>query len=145
FRTSSSITTARSEIWEDSRPLRKPAASGAMESTSGCSASACDWPFSAEFLVSSRSPEQIAKSFRATLERTRSRLNWVIARIPFDVSKIWETRGQIKVKGDINGFAFRTSLFPTGDGHHVLLVNKRMQTGGKVTLGGVAKFRLEPD
>lgn len=87
----------------------------------------------------------MAKSFQATLERTRSRLNWTIVRIPFDVSKVWGTRGQSRVKGTINGFAFRTSLFPTGNGDHVLLVNKRMQAGAKVSVGAVAKFSLEPD
>jgi uncharacterized protein YdeI (YjbR/CyaY-like superfamily) len=87
----------------------------------------------------------MAKSFPATLERGRSRLNWIIARIPFDVSKVWGTRGQLRVKGTINGFAFRTSLFPTGDGAHVLLVNKRMQAGAKASVDSVAQFRLEPD
>jgi uncharacterized protein YdeI (YjbR/CyaY-like superfamily) len=86
-----------------------------------------------------------AKSFQATLERGASRLNWVIVRIPFDVQKIWRTRGMLRVKGAINGFAFRTSLFPTGNGGHVLLVNKRMQAGAKAGPGTVAKFNLEPD
>jgi uncharacterized protein YdeI (YjbR/CyaY-like superfamily) len=90
-------------------------------------------------------PRAIAKSFQATLERMRSRLNWIIVRIPFDVAKTWGTRGQVKVKGEINGFAFRTSLFPAGQGEHILLVNKRMQAGGKVQAGAVAKIRLEPD
>jgi uncharacterized protein YdeI (YjbR/CyaY-like superfamily) len=85
------------------------------------------------------------KSFEATLERSRSALNWVIVRIPFDVSNIWGTRGQLRVKGDINGFAFRTSLFPDGDGGHTLLVNKRMQAGAKAKAGAAARFRLEPD
>ena len=87
----------------------------------------------------------MAKSFQATLERSSSRLNWVIVRIPFDASKIWGTRGQLRVKGEINGFAFRTSLFPTGNGEHVLLVNKRMQAGAKASVGAAAQFRLEPD
>jgi uncharacterized protein YdeI (YjbR/CyaY-like superfamily) len=87
----------------------------------------------------------MAKSFSATLEQSHSRLNWVIARIPFDVAKVWETRGLMRVKGTINGFAFRTSLFPTGKGDHVLLVNKRMQAGAKASVGGAAQFRLEPD
>jgi len=42
----------------------------------------------------------------------RSRLNWVVIHLPFDAAKVWRLRGQIKVKGEINGFAFRTSLFP---------------------------------
>jgi uncharacterized protein YdeI (YjbR/CyaY-like superfamily) len=49
------------------------------------------------------------------------------------------------VKGTINGFAFRTSLFPTGTGEHVLLVNKRMLTGANTGVGAVARFRIEPD
>ncbi len=86
-----------------------------------------------------------AKSFRAALERTASRLNWVIIRIPLNVAKIWGKRGQLRVRGEINGFAFRTSLFPTGKGSHVMIVNKRMQAGAKAVPGSVAQFRLEPD
>jgi len=85
------------------------------------------------------------KSFQAPLERGTSRLNWVIVRIPFDVQRIWGRRGMLRVKGDINGFAFRTSLFPTGNGRHILLVNKRMQAGASAGPGTVARFNLEPD
>ncbi len=87
----------------------------------------------------------VSKSFKATLERMPSNLGWVIVRIPLDVPKIWGTRGMLKVKGEINGFAFRTSLFPTGKGYHYLLVNKRMQAGAAARPGSVAQFRLEPD
>jgi len=85
------------------------------------------------------------KSFRAALEPDGTRLNWVIVRIPFDVARIWGTRGQVKVKGEINGFAFRTSLFPAGDGHHTMLINKKMQAGAKAGLSTIARFRVEPD
>ncbi|MBZ5630597.1 MAG: YdeI/OmpD-associated family protein [Acidobacteriia bacterium] len=80
----------------------------------------------------------------ATLEHLRSGLGWVIARVPFDVAKTWGTR-RPKVKGEINGFAFRTTLFPTRAGGHFVLVNKRMQRGSGAIPGSVAKFRLEPD
>jgi len=86
-----------------------------------------------------------AKSFSAVLERDGTRLNWVIIRIPLNVAKIWGTRGMLRVKGQINGFAFRTSLFPTGRGSHIMVVNKRMQAGGRVKQGALAQFRLEPD
>ena len=86
----------------------------------------------------------IPKTFRAQLERIQSRLGWTIIRIPFDVGKIWGTRGQLRVKGEINGFAFRTSLFPARGGGHILLVNKSMQRGGDVHQGSTAQFRLEP-
>jgi uncharacterized protein YdeI (YjbR/CyaY-like superfamily) len=86
-----------------------------------------------------------AKTFQARLERIDSPLKWVMIRIPFDVVKIWGARGHFKVKGEIKGFAFRTSLFPTGKGGHMLLVNKRMQRGAGAGPGTVAQFRLEPD
>jgi uncharacterized protein YdeI (YjbR/CyaY-like superfamily) len=92
-----------------------------------------------------RKPKPIAKKFSAVLVRIQSRLGWTIIRIPFDVGKVWGTRGQLRVTGEINGFAFRTSLFPGRGGRHILLVNKRMQKGGDVRQGMSAQFRLEPD
>jgi uncharacterized protein YdeI (YjbR/CyaY-like superfamily) len=90
-------------------------------------------------------PQLDPKRFQATLVHGDSRLGWVIIRIPFDVQKLWGKRGQIRVKGEINGFPFGTSLFPTGAGGHILLVNKRMQKGGGVTVGQAARFCLQPD
>ncbi len=87
----------------------------------------------------------VAKSFKATLERLDSRLGWVVIRVPFDVSKIWGTRGKVRVKGEINGFAFRASVFPTGKGYHCMLVKNSMQTGANAAPGDTAQFRLEPD
>ncbi len=89
--------------------------------------------------------KQVARTFKATLERLDSPLKWVIVRLPFDVQKTWGARGMVKVKGEINGFAFRTSLFPVRKGGHFLLVNKRMQAGANAVCGSVANFRLEPD
>jgi uncharacterized protein YdeI (YjbR/CyaY-like superfamily) len=85
-----------------------------------------------------------SKSFKASLEILRSGLGWVIARVPFDVAKTWGTR-RPKVKGEINGFPFRTTLFPARTGGHFVLVNKRMQAGSGTVPGSVAQFRLEID
>ena len=85
------------------------------------------------------------RAFRAVLNRMPGRLNWTIVRIPFDVYKHWGKRGACRVRGKINGFAFRTSLFPTGRGSHYLLVNKRMQAGSGARPGMHAEFCLETD
>jgi uncharacterized protein YdeI (YjbR/CyaY-like superfamily) len=90
-------------------------------------------------------PMPATKRFDARLERLRSRLNWIIVRIPFDAVQAWGLRGQIKVKGEINGFAFRTSLFPTREGWHFLLINKRMQKGARAIEGSLARFQMELD
>jgi uncharacterized protein YdeI (YjbR/CyaY-like superfamily) len=85
------------------------------------------------------------KPFDAVLERTPDRLRWVIARLPFDAAKLWGKRGQLRIKGEINGFAFSSTLFPAGDGTHFLIVNKKLLAGGKTAAGLTAKFRLQPD
>jgi len=90
-------------------------------------------------------PKLVAKSFKATLERIPSRLGWVIIRVPFDVSKVWGTRAKVRVKGEINGFAFRSSVYPTSEGYHCMLIRKNMQTGANTALGETAQFRLVPD
>jgi uncharacterized protein YdeI (YjbR/CyaY-like superfamily) len=85
------------------------------------------------------------KKFRAVLEPDNTGLRWVIARLPFDATEVWKTRKRLRVKGTINGFPFRTSLFGSVRGGHLLLVNQRMQKGGRVRVGGMAEIVLEPD
>jgi uncharacterized protein YdeI (YjbR/CyaY-like superfamily) len=90
-------------------------------------------------------PKSVVKTFAAMLERGSNNLGWTIIRVPLDVAKVWGTRGHLKVSGEINGFPFRTTLFPTRQGYHMLLVNKKMQKAGGARLGMKARFRLQPD
>ena len=86
------------------------------------------------------------QTFRAVLERTGDALHWVIARVPFDPAEVWPVRKGRRVRGEINGFAFRTALFPEAGGKkHVLLVNKKMQAGACARAGEIVQIRLEPD
>ena len=85
------------------------------------------------------------KSFRATLEKDTRSLGWTVARVPFDPAAAWKQMVRLRVRGDINGFAFRTSLFPDARGGFYLLVNRAMQQGAAVSLGDTAAFRLAPD
>jgi uncharacterized protein YdeI (YjbR/CyaY-like superfamily) len=87
-----------------------------------------------------------SKTFRATLEPLRANgLNWTIARLPFGVEKIWKTRGILKVRVRVNGFEYRTALFPTRKGQHFLLVNKKMQKAARIAPGSTAAFTVTPD
>jgi uncharacterized protein YdeI (YjbR/CyaY-like superfamily) len=85
------------------------------------------------------------RRFSTALEPSRNSLNWVVIRIPFEVAKTWGVRGHLRVKGTINGFPFRTSLFPTRAGHHFMAVNRKMQKGAGVREGMFARFVMEPD
>jgi uncharacterized protein YdeI (YjbR/CyaY-like superfamily) len=86
------------------------------------------------------------KTFRTVLEQVGVRPRWVIARIPVDLKKAWpQWRGR-RVLGEINGFAFRTTLFPVAKTKHfALLVNKQMRAGAKAEAGAAVRIRLEPD
>jgi hypothetical protein len=86
-----------------------------------------------------------AKRFEAVLEKGQRALGWTIARVPFDPASAWKQMVRLRVKGDVNEFAFRTSLFPDARGGFYLLVNRAAQAGAGVGLGDVAEFRLEPD
>jgi uncharacterized protein YdeI (YjbR/CyaY-like superfamily) len=86
------------------------------------------------------------KSFTAVLEPLRTGLGWVIARVPFDPARAWPVRRGLRVRGEIEGFAFRTSLFASSGGEgHFLLVNKKMLTAVKAQIGSKVRICLEPD
>jgi len=89
-------------------------------------------------------PNSQAKTFRGTLERLRGNLGWVIVRIPFDVKKTWGS-ARPKVRGEVNGAVFRTSVFPEKDGRSFLLINKQLQKDAGIIQGVTASFKIEPD
>lgn len=91
-------------------------------------------------------PQSKPKRFKAILEPTGDALRWVIARVPFDPAEVWPVRKGRRVRGEINGYAFRTALFPEAGGKkHVLLVNKKMQAGARARAGDTVQISLEPD
>jgi uncharacterized protein YdeI (YjbR/CyaY-like superfamily) len=64
--------------------------------------------------------------------------------LPFDIGKAWPGVRVRRVKGEINGFEFRTALFPTARGHG-FFVNKKMLAGAMARQGDRAEIRIEPD
>ena len=66
-------------------------------------------------------------------------------KIPFSVEKVWGTRARLSVQGSINGFAFRSSIFPMGNGTHSMMVNKTMQAGAAAKPGDTVKVTMAPD
>src|SRR6185312_6783400 len=89
-------------------------------------------------------PKSQAKNFRGTLERLRGNLGWIIVRIPFDVKKTWGS-ARPKVRGEVNGAVFRTSVFPEKDGRAFLLINKQLQKDAGIVEGITASFKIELD
>jgi Domain of unknown function (DUF1905)/Bacteriocin-protection, YdeI or OmpD-Associated len=85
------------------------------------------------------------KTFKAKLLSEGPKGAWTFMKLPFNVEKEWGSRARVSVKGTINGAPFASSVFPDGEGSHVMMVNKVMQAGGKVAPGQTATFVLEPD
>jgi len=71
--------------------------------------------------------------------------HWSCIVVPFDVGKEFGARGRVAVRGRVNGFEFRTSLFPRGDGSHFMMVNKAMRDGAKAAVGDTVAVTMEPD
>ncbi len=85
-----------------------------------------------------------AKTFRAVVEPSGMGLRSSFARLPFAIAKAWPGLQVRRIKGEINGFGFRTALFPTPSGHG-FIVNKKMLAGADARQGDRVTIRLEPD
>jgi len=70
---------------------------------------------------------------------------WTILRAPFNVAEVFGTKARIPVTGTMNGFAFRNSLMPEGDGTHRMMVGKELQAGAKARAGDVVSLVLKRD
>ncbi len=68
---------------------------------------------------------------------------WTVLRLPTEASAKLPSRGQVMVKGTINGFDFRTALEPDGKGSHWLNIDKAMQQSAKVSVGNTANLQIE--
>ena len=71
--------------------------------------------------------------------------DWTVFRMPFSVEEVFGTGGRVPVKGTINGFPFRSSLFPMGEGRHFMMVNKEMWEGAKIREGRPVEVILQKD
>lgn len=85
------------------------------------------------------------KKFRAKLLGMGPGKAWTALKVPFKVEKVWGSRARLSVRGTINGFAFRNSIFPDGKGAHFMMVNKAMQAGAKVQPGESVAVSMAPD
>src|SRR5258708_12153863 len=87
-----------------------------------------------------------AKRFRAVIEPLSGGLGWVVARLPFDVDATWDKMVRLRVKMEVGGEVFRTSLFPDAQrGGHFVLVNKKMQKAAGAKVGAMVDFAIAPD
>jgi hypothetical protein len=82
--------------------------------------------------------------FEAELEKDKQGFGCVY--LPFDVPEVFGTKGQVRVKAKIDECEFRSSLFPMG-GYHVLLIRKPvfLSIGKKVGQKVNVEFELDTE
>lgn len=96
--------------------------------------------------VSARSPGRVAAiEFRGKIVGMGPGASWAFVYLPKSASQKLGAKGRVPIRGTINGFRFRSSAFPTGDGTHEFAVNKAMQAGAKAKPGDTVDVRIEVD
>jgi hypothetical protein len=84
-------------------------------------------------------------AFHAVLTRPEGVGTWTFVRIPFNVEEVYGSRGQVKVRGAVNGQPYRGSAMPQGDGSHYLVVNKALRDAAGAIIGDTVQVEMEPD
>lgn len=69
---------------------------------------------------------------------------WLIARLPEAASKQLPSRGQVYVRGTINGVEFQAALEPDGHWSHWLNIDKKLQKSTGLKPGDAAELTIEP-
>jgi hypothetical protein len=87
----------------------------------------------------------LAKTFSAKLENPDPKMDAAFVSIPFDVEKMYGTKGQVKVKATFDGHPYRGILANMGTGCHVILVRKDVRKAIGKNVGDVVEVSIEPD
>ncbi len=84
-------------------------------------------------------------AFDAVLVRPEGVGTWTFLSIPLEISAGFGSKGQVRIKGTINGFPFRSTALPMGDGTHYLVVGKDIRDHIAAAQGDTVKVLLELD
>lgn len=79
--------------------------------------------------------------FEATAVSIRNR---TILRLPQSASEKLPSRGQVAIRGTINGHEFQTVLEPDGNAGHWLRVDRALQRTAHISVGDSATLEIEP-
>ncbi|KRE35416.1 YdeI/OmpD-associated family protein [Paenibacillus sp. Soil522] len=84
-------------------------------------------------------------AFEAVLVKPAAVGSWTYVTVPFDVEELFGRKSQVRVKGTINGIAYKGSLMPHGNGTHFMVVNQALRDAAEVTAGCMVSVTMEHD
>lgn len=85
------------------------------------------------------------QKFDVELLRPQGTGTWTYFVAPFSVAEVFGSRARVEVRGTVNGGPFRSSLFPSGDGTHYLVVNKQLRNQACVGPGDRVHIIMDVD
>lgn len=85
------------------------------------------------------------QQFEAVLHRPEGTGTWTYFTLPFSVEAVFGSKGQIKVKGTVNGVPYRSSAMPHGNGTHYMVVGKAIRDQAGVAPGDPVQVTMELD
>jgi hypothetical protein len=85
------------------------------------------------------------KRFRVLLEKDPAGSVATGIQVPFDVLKVFGSRARVPVRGTINGFPYRSSIFPMRDGKHFMVVNGKIRAATNLKGGETISVTMERD
>jgi len=83
--------------------------------------------------------------FSAILEKPDDGMDTAFISIPFDVSEVFGTRGQVKVNAWFDGEPYRGILANMGTGCHVIIVRKDVRSAIGKKVGDRVQVEIEQD
>jgi Domain of unknown function (DUF1905)/Bacteriocin-protection, YdeI or OmpD-Associated len=84
-------------------------------------------------------------SFKAELQNTNQGMDTAFVAIPFDVEKIYGTKGQVKVKATFDGHPYRGVMANMGAGCHQIGVGKEIRKSIGKKVGDSIMVTIEKD
>jgi hypothetical protein len=85
------------------------------------------------------------KKFEGVLTARGPKGAWTYMPIPFSVEEVFGVKSRLPVAGTINGFPFRNSLMPNGDGTHLMTISKELMAGAKAEQGERVQVTMKLD
>ncbi|MEQ4484751.1 YdeI/OmpD-associated family protein [Cohnella silvisoli] len=86
-----------------------------------------------------------SRTFKGPLLRPPGVGTWIYVDVPFDAESIFGSKGQVRVRGTVNGAVFRSTLMPRGDGTHYLVVGGELREAAGVSVGDEVMVNLSAD